>query len=393
MMLSELSATVSNATLAFTGAVEATNVGVLSLNDTDAITGEGLVVNDDPQNPTIRKLEAGEFVSITDTGDRLIISSSGGNAGVISLNDTDAITGEGLVVNDDPQNPTIRKLEAGEFVSITDTGDRLIISSSGGNAGVLMFTGTGEYIVPDNVESITISAYSGGGGGAGGARGNSEIDGFSGGGGGGGGSSAVLTKTFPVKVNDVIAYACGEGGAGGAGGTGITGTGNNGVAGGDTTCRINGILVLTAIGGPGGIAPSSTVSGGNGGGNNISFYGGGGGGSGNNAGGFPTRPGSGGVGTLVDGEAGVTTTGGRGATGTAAGGTGGAVYGSGGGGSGGGVNGGVGGMSQPGLQTNGGNGGQGSGGGGGGGGTDDPGFDGGSGGFGYITMLLKPVIN
>jgi hypothetical protein len=207
-------------------------------------------------------------------------------------------------------------------------------------------TGSGSWLCPAGVTTVTVYAAGGGGGGGSGASGGNGT-------GGGGGESAM--QAFAVTPGNSYAYVVGAGGAGGSGGGG---GGNSGAGGGNSTFTV-GAQVLTAHGGAGGATSGY-------------FHPGGAGGSGSTAPAHFTG-GAGGTGYPYAG-------GGGSSAGTAAGGNAGNGYGT------------------PGIAPGGGgNGGAGSGTGsapgaagtlpgGGGGGSYTPGFAGGAGAAGTITV-------
>lgn len=141
--------------------------------------------------------------------------------------------------------------------------------------------GSGTWIVPDDVYSVTIQAW--GAGGAGGsafcgeATANSQIRG----GGGAGGSFAGTT--VDVTPNELINYTIGQGGVGAAAGFAHQSFGETG---GSTFAELNQTTIVSALGGPGGenVSTINVVYGGAGGiatksgniGNDV-FYGGNGG--------------------------------------------------------------------------------------------------------------------
>jgi len=144
-------------------------------------------------------------------------------------------------------------------------------------------TGSGNFIVPCGVTSITVKCWGGGGAGQGDNTNNTI-------GGGGGGSGAYCTSTIAVTPGQSIAYSVGTGGTanststfnasqngtastfgtlsagGGAGGNGAVG-GAGGVASGGTTNTngANGASNSAGAGGLGGSAPGAGGAGGAGG--------------------------------------------------------------------------------------------------------------------------------
>lgn len=176
------------------------------------------------------------------------------------------------------------------------------------------FTGSGSFVVPPGVTSITIKAWGAGGGGADRSPNSNDAGG---GGGGGGYAGAVMTVT-PLST---ITVTVGTGGAGG------TATGNNGTAGGSSIVT-NGASTVTATGGGAGTAVNGGGAGGAGG--SATFSGSvsstvtrtGGAGAGANSGANNGGGGGGGAGDTANGTAGSGT--GAGAGGAANGGNGGA---------------------------------------------------------------------
>lgn len=154
--------------------------------------------------------------------------------------------------------------------------------------------GTFNFVVPNNVTSISAVCVGGGGGGGGGEIGND--DGTSGGGGG-----ALCYGTIPVTPGETLTITVGAGGNGG-------GSGGNGTAGGPTTISRGATNLITAGGGGAGqerstatvnggtrsvdasVTNSSGGNGGNSGGNSANTGSGGGG-----AGGYSGNGGAGGT--------------------------------------------------------------------------------------------------
>lgn len=75
------------------------------------------------------------------------------------------------------------------------------------------FTQDGEFIVPDGISIIYVTAAAGGGGGGGGKGGAVNRIG----GGGGGGGACIARKLYPVEPGQVISITIGKGGIGGEG--------------------------------------------------------------------------------------------------------------------------------------------------------------------------------
>ncbi|XEH57562.1 hypothetical protein NMD70_06795 [Edwardsiella tarda] len=182
--------------------------------------------------------------------------------------------------------------------------------------GVSTVTSSSQFIVPDGVTELCISAVAGGGGGGGGG-GSVNLTGTGAGGQGGGAGEYVVKRKFKVTPGSTISITIGAGGVGGFAGTPSI-NGGDGSAGGDTV--IGSLLTLNGGGGGrggasfmGSVLPAGGVGGtgypagqdgqdganrilGNGcGGNGAnSFFGGGAGGaragsfgvSGNDAGGY-----------------------------------------------------------------------------------------------------------
>jgi hypothetical protein len=128
-------------------------------------------------------------------------------------------------------------------------------------------TGSGTFLVPCGVTSITVNLYGGGGGGGGGKT----LSTRSGGGGGGGGYSSA---TISVTPGSSFTYSVGGAGSAGARGNSTGSNGSNGGAGGSSTFTGTdaggGAVNLTAAGGSGGVAGGNGSTGGAGGAGNVS---------------------------------------------------------------------------------------------------------------------------
>ncbi len=198
-------------------------------------------------------------------------------------------------------------------------------------------SGSGTWVVPCNVTSVTVHVY-GGGGGAGGGGGGSNGGLFNTRGGGGGGGGGYTTITINVVPGSSFTYGVGAGGGGGSNGSDGSG-GGNGSAGGNSTftgTATGGIPVnLVANGGargtggsgtagsPGNGGAGGTASGGStnimaGAGNNGSGGNGGTGGAGVGPAGGAGGPSTGAAGTIYGGggAGGGNSAGGAGAAGT-----------------------------------------------------------------------------
>jgi hypothetical protein len=106
-------------------------------------------------------------------------------------------------------------------------------------AATLTSVGTGTFVVPEGVRSISVLGVAGGGAGGGGVNtGN-----FSGAGGGQGGALSYRNN-IPVTPGESLGVYVGEGGGGGAG--------DDGAPGGDTWLKRGGTYLLRAVGGRGG---------------------------------------------------------------------------------------------------------------------------------------------
>ena len=160
--------------------------------------------------------------------------------------------------------------------------------------GEALFTSLGSrtWIVPDNVENISVVCIGGGGGGA-------ATGGGTGSGGGGGGGGLGWKNNISVTPGDTVQVVVGAGGLG-AGTSGSNAATIAGADGQDSYIRINNITVCAGYGGKGGTALYSSGGGfvGDGGGtggagggmSGDNTYGGGGGG----AGGYTGNGGNGG---------------------------------------------------------------------------------------------------
>lgn len=140
--------------------------------------------------------------------------------------------------------------------------DRLVFRASAVPVSELSYSTPGFYVlnVPSNVTRATVTLYGGGGGGAAGLLPGATI-----GGAGGGGASTILEYPFKVIPGTRIGVQVGEGGAGG--------TSGEGGQGGDSWISYDGVVLVTAFGGGGGIR--FTGGGGAGaGGPGISYSGG-----------------------------------------------------------------------------------------------------------------------
>ena len=136
--------------------------------------------------------------------------------------------------------------------------------------------GLGTWIVPEGVSSATLQVW--GGGGAGGSAANGDIPFQSRGGGGAGGSYSNIT--IKVSVGDILTYSVGAGGVFAP--EGFANQSINDVQNGDSSfVALNGVTIVSALGGPGGQNISGIVGFGLGGlapqsGNigDVVFYGG-----------------------------------------------------------------------------------------------------------------------
>ncbi len=131
-----------------------------------------------------------------------------------------------------------------------------------------VFTASGTWTVPENVERVYFAGCGGGGGGGGGGGANAADNRSSGGGAGGAGAAFMLSAPVNVVPTTILTVTIGAGGTGGAGGgtsapSGTNGfTGNNGAS---TTVTgfagdVSTILFPGAEGGEGGKAPQYTAS-------------------------------------------------------------------------------------------------------------------------------------
>jgi hypothetical protein len=115
-------------------------------------------------------------------------------------------------------------------------------------SGEQIFTNTTadvSWVVPEYVESITVTG-AGGGGGGGGSDGGSNFQGY----GAGGGGSNLITRTYAVTPGQVLSVRVGGGGAGGFGGGNRRG-GQPGVAGAASTVTGTGVSFVSAGGAAG----------------------------------------------------------------------------------------------------------------------------------------------
>jgi hypothetical protein len=130
--------------------------------------------------------------------------------------------------------------------------------------GIVRFTASGSWVVPEGVTLVWVSGVApGGGGGGGGAGGASAY--YGAGGAGGAAGQSVIRSAQSVVPGQTITITIGSPGAGGASSAGV---GNNGTAGGAlTVTNMSGANLILSGGGPGGGGQSS---------NNGAFISGGG---------------------------------------------------------------------------------------------------------------------
>lgn len=139
----------------------------------------------------------------------------------------------------------------------------------------ILTSGT-SYTTPADCSFIYVEAVGGGGGGGG--AGSDDIA-------AGGGAGGYCAKYFTVSPSTSYSYAIGAGGAGGAGTTSSVSSGDNGLAGGNTTFTV-GATTITAGGGGGG--SNNDVGGAGGTCTNGDLNATGSGGAGGNNNGYPT---------------------------------------------------------------------------------------------------------
>ncbi len=148
-------------------------------------------------------------------------------------------------------------------------------NSSFAQTKTITLTGSGSWVVPTGVSSITVSCW--GAGGAGGGSSSSTSIEF-----GGGGGGAYSSKTLTVTAGTTYYYSVGEGGVAN-GGNGGNSWFNSSNSQGTTLVASGGKGATSSIGGLGGIANDgygdTKYSGGNGANGSTNSYGGGGGSS------------------------------------------------------------------------------------------------------------------
>lgn len=139
------------------------------------------------------------------------------------------------------------------------TGVEYNLTGSKGYILLTEYTSSGTWTVPSDAKFVKIVAVAGGGAGGGGAR--NVINSAVGGGGGGAGGdistvfypiASIRPGTYTVTVSSVT--------PGGAGRGGSTGTGTSGAQGGNASLVSASVILIEAIGGPGGVG--GTQSGG-----------------------------------------------------------------------------------------------------------------------------------
>lgn len=174
------------------------------------------------------------------------------------------ITANQLVVQ--PAALAYNNVSSGLTATTLQTAIDELAGMSGGTLESQIFTGSGSFVVPDNVTTILYLLIGGGGGGGGNPSGNNR-------GGGGGGGGQIIQGSMPVTPAETLAIAIAAGGIGSIG---------SGSAGGNSS--ITGALrTITSYGGGGGSTGTADGgSAGNGwpGGTSTATSGGGGGGGG-----------------------------------------------------------------------------------------------------------------
>lgn len=370
------------------------------------ITIGGTSINPTVANNGVQTLTAGTGVSLSGSANQPVVNNTGvlgltaGNAGITvggtAANPTISnagvlgvtASGAGIAVSGTAQNPNIQNtgvtsLVAGSNITLSGSTGAVTISASGGTSPITTVTfdtvGAGSYTVPGTSSDLYRCDYTVFGGGGGGSGGWAWTGATGGGAGGGGGGGDMITGSTMLVGGSVITFNVGAGGLKGFGAVSLP---SSGVAGNPSTLTLPTLPTITANPGQGSIIGSYHSSAGGAG-----AYGGGGSGSGA----FPPgTAGAGGVGTVLNGQAGTTGLVGGNGAGNSLAGTGDSVTQTGGGGSGGGIYGGAGGSGNGGAGANGGYGG----GGGGGAGCNNiytsP-NDGGYGGVGAIILIFTAV--